>query len=267
VDQRLLHRIDRADGEPRFAMLETIREFAAEQLAASGGEARACAAHTAWCLDLAEQAAPFWFTTEQVRWGNRLDAEHDNLQAALARAADAGGTDEGIRLAGRLWQFWFVRGHYTEGRAWLDKALTWGGGARTIERVRVLTGASAMVRMQGDEPLATTYGEEALEIVEAIGAGTGIDAAHVLIGHALAAGNRHDFELAIALNEQVLAILRGLGDADPSTVHLEGVILANQAGMAYGQGDDERAVRLAETSLAHHRRYGSAWGEPDSLYI
>ena len=248
-------------------MLETIRDYAGEQLAASGEEAPYRDAHADWCLSLAERAVPFWFTPAQAAWGERLDAEHDNLRAALARLAELDGTDDGIRLAGRLWPFWFVRGHQTEGRAWLERALASGSGARTIERVRALTGASCFVRGQGDEPLATALGEEALSIAEEIGAGTGIDAAHVLIGHALAAAIRKDFAQATRIDEAALAILRRLGDSDSSAAPLESVVLVNMAELALDQNDDERATRLAEVALAHQRRFGFAWGEADSLFI
>src|SRR5215204_4460891 len=143
--------------------------------------------HAAWCLDLAVEAAPFWFTPDQAAWADRLDVEHDNLRAALARSSAAGGTDVGLHLAGRLWPFWFVRGHQTEARTWLERSLSWGSGAPTIERVRVLTRTSSFVRTEGDEPRATILGEEALRIAEEIGAGGEIDAAHVLIGLGLTA--------------------------------------------------------------------------------
>ncbi len=248
-------------------MLETIREYAAEQLAAHGEESMMREAHAAWCLALAEEAAPYWFTPDQAVWGDRLDAEHDNLLAALARVAEEGGTGDGVRLAGRLWPFWFVRGHFAEGLASLDRAVTWRSADRTIERVRVLTGASCMVRQQGDEPLATVYGEEALRIAEEIGAGTGIDAVHALIGLALTASIRQDLDLAMTRYEQILAVLRDLSDSEPSAAHVERLIIVNLAWMALEQGDDERATRLAEDGLAHQREHGFTWGEADSLFI
>ena len=86
---------------PATSMLETIREYGLEQLAASGEEAKIRDAHAAWCLGLAEQAAPFWYTGEQGRWAARLEADHDNLRAALAWLAQTGDTATG-RATGRV---------------------------------------------------------------------------------------------------------------------------------------------------------------------
>ena len=116
------------DDEPRYAMLETIREYGLEQLAASGEEAAVRDAHAAWCLELAEQAAPFWHTGAQGRWAARLDADHDNLRAALAWLAQTDDTATGVRLAGWLAWFWFYRNHWAEGRGWLERALAWSAG-------------------------------------------------------------------------------------------------------------------------------------------
>ena len=91
IEHGLLSRTEGSDGEPRVAMLETIHEYASEQLSGSGEEQAISAAHMAWCLDLAERAAPFWFTPGQAEWGDRLEAEHDNLRAALSRSSPSPG--------------------------------------------------------------------------------------------------------------------------------------------------------------------------------
>ena len=80
-------------------MLETIREYAMEQLADTDEMVACTNAHTAWCLNLAEQAAPFWFTPDQVAWADRLEADHDNLRAALGRAMGEGSTLGGSAVA------------------------------------------------------------------------------------------------------------------------------------------------------------------------
>ena len=101
------------DGEPRYLMLETIRDYGIEQLSASDEDVIVRAAHAAWCLRIAEQAAPYWYTGEQGRWAARLDAEHDNLRAALAWLAQSDDTVTGVRLVGRLAWFWFYRNHWS----------------------------------------------------------------------------------------------------------------------------------------------------------
>ena len=101
--------------------------------------------------------------------------------------------------------------------------------SRTIDHVRVLTGAACFARCQGDMQLSTSLGEQALDIAEAIGAGDGIDAAHVLIGIALTAAAQGDHAQAAALNDQVLAILQAHDSTDPSAGPVTSVIISNLA--------------------------------------
>jgi predicted ATPase/transcriptional regulator with XRE-family HTH domain len=267
IEHGLLYRIDGPDGEPRVAMLETIREYALEQLAESGDEHAVSAAHPAWFLGLAERAAPFWFTPAQAEWGDRLEAEHDNLRAALSRSTVLGRGDVALRLAGRLWPFWFIRGHHTEGRAWLEQMLESRNDSRTIDHVRVLTGAACFARCQGDMHRSTRLGEEALTIAKAIGAGGGIDAAHALIGLALTAATQGDHAQAAVLNDQVLAILRAHDSTDPSAGPVTSVIISNLAGSALEEGNDARAAELAALALEHQRESGFTWAAADSLNI
>ena len=131
ADQSLLRpeEADR-DEEPRFRMLETVREFAAGRLEASG-EARAVRArHAAYHLALAERAAPALAGPEQGAWLERLDGAHDDLRRALAWFAAQGPASAGLRLAAALLRFWQIRGHAAEGRSWLDRLLGAGAGRR-----------------------------------------------------------------------------------------------------------------------------------------
>jgi predicted ATPase/DNA-binding XRE family transcriptional regulator/tetratricopeptide (TPR) repeat protein len=267
VEHRLVDRIPSPLKEPRFMMLETIREFALEQLAESGEATATEAAHTAWCRQLLERAGPFWFSPAQADWADRLDAEHDNLRAALARSAGTAGDTAGVHLAGRLWPYWFIRGHISEGRRWLTRWVERTSGDHTIERVRVLTGAAALAQVQGDEAPATIWGREALAIAETIGAGTGIDAAHVLIGLGIAASIREDFDEAIAQYETALTVLRGLTATEPSAAPVASVLLINMASIALSHGDDERATQLAEEALSHQRRHDFSWGAAESTSL
>jgi predicted ATPase len=268
VDHRLVHQHIGVGGEPRFGMLETIREYAEERLGAGGDEREIRDAHAAWCLDLAEQAAPFWFTSAQPERGDILEVEHDNLRAALAWSARLGGTRAGFQLAGRLWPFWFVRGHHAEGADWLERALAWlEGGEATAARVRALTGAACFARGRGDWSRSTDLGEEAVRIAAAIGADAGIDAAHALVGLGLTAANRGEWDQAIAINERVLAILRGIGEREPSAAPMESVLLDSLATIALMQEDVDRAMELVEAALAIQRRCAFGWGAADSFYV
>jgi len=123
VDKSLVERRDEIDGEPRFAMLETIREYASELLEQSGDAGRIRDAHARAFVGLAEQAAPELAGPLQAHWLARLDAEQENLRAALSWTLDSGPTESGVRLASALFRFWDARGQVAEGQRWLDRAL------------------------------------------------------------------------------------------------------------------------------------------------
>jgi predicted ATPase len=133
VDRSLLQQADGTDGEPRFVMLETVREFALELLEESGEEVEVRRRHATWCLRLAANAGPdLYGGPEQIRWLDRLEAEHDNLRAALEWAERTGTSETGLRLVGALYWFWYVRGHLSEGRRWLERALARGTHAPAL---------------------------------------------------------------------------------------------------------------------------------------
>ena len=122
VDKNLLRQSE-VDGEPRLGMLETIREYALDALAASGETEECLQAHTAVFLALAEAAARGMGGAEQRAWLSRLDRDHDNLRAALRRALARQDGGTALRLAVALSRFWFMRGHWSEGRRWMEETL------------------------------------------------------------------------------------------------------------------------------------------------
>ena len=123
VASSLVRREELPDGEVRLVLLRTIREFALEALASCGEALATRRAHAAYVLALAEQAAPHVQGAAQARWLRRLETEHDNLRAALRWLADAGEAERGLRVSNALLWFWFNRGHWREGRAWLERFL------------------------------------------------------------------------------------------------------------------------------------------------
>jgi non-specific serine/threonine protein kinase len=269
LEQGLLVREEGPDGgleagTPRVRMLETVREYGLERLADSGEEAASRAAHAAWCLDLAERAAPAWFTPAQRGWADRVETEHDNVRAALAWLTATGGLAVGLRLTAVLWPFWFLRGHLTEGRAWLERALAWTAGARTIERVKILNGAASMAVWQSDEPQAAAWCDESLALAREIGFGFGAANALLILGHAaLPAG---DHARATRMHEAALAVVRDLGDAEPLFRTTASALLGNLADVALSAGDHARAERLAGEALALQNDLGYAWGAAHSLF-
>ena len=142
VDKSLV-RQDVTDDEPRFSLLETIREFAAEQLEASG-DAPEIRRRRAAYLEFAETADPLLIGPDQVTWLERLELDHGNLSAALTWSRDtrlpAAATSSvpaalvGVRLAGALHWFWWLGGHIGEGRQWLTDVLGWDVGEPRPDR-------------------------------------------------------------------------------------------------------------------------------------
>ncbi|HZG67371.1 MAG TPA: hypothetical protein VEZ12_11550, partial [Herpetosiphonaceae bacterium] len=123
LDKHLVQRTTGSDGEPRFMMLETIREYALERLTERGESAATQHAHAAYFRDLAERAASLLHGPEQIAWLDRLDEEHANVHVALAWLLDTGDLAGVLRLATSLSWFWYVRGQFGEGHAWLSRVL------------------------------------------------------------------------------------------------------------------------------------------------
>jgi predicted ATPase/DNA-binding XRE family transcriptional regulator len=124
IDQSLLRREDANEEEPRLIMLETIHEYAAEQLAASGEESSVRSRHAARFLDLAEEARPLLSGNDSTSWLDRVEREHGNLWVAYQWLLESGDTEQALRLASiDLWQYWWQRGRLREGRLWISNGL------------------------------------------------------------------------------------------------------------------------------------------------
>jgi non-specific serine/threonine protein kinase len=250
--------------EPRYTMLETIRDFGLEQLAESGEEAVVRDAHAAWCMDLAEEAEQIWFTDVQRRYAERLDIEHDNLRAALTWLDQSQNTEAGVRLAAWLSWFWFNRNHFTEGRGWLERALVWSSGTRTIERVRVLKQAASFSRFQGDLAQARIWAEESVAMADEIG-----DAADMytpLSELGAVVGFAGDLDRSRQYMEAALAKYRALSATVPNAAPLAAQMLTNIAWIDIRQGDLEGARHRANESLGLQRAFGFAIGVSDCLF-
>ena len=169
VSHSLLRRDEQPDGEPRFAMLETIHAFARERLAEANEEDAARRAHLEVMLATAEKAVPYLRGPEQRTWFERLEREHDNLRAALDYALDRGHVDAATRMAEALVRFW-IGGFLTEGRDRIDRVLGAAGPAHNREtRARLLLSHGVMTHMQGAPIDAALIFEEAEELFREAG--------------------------------------------------------------------------------------------------
>ena len=188
------------DGEARFAMLDTIREYALERLRADGEDDAAQRRLAEHLADVAERAYEELRGPEQALWLGRLEDDHPNFDAALAWARDARAPDLLLRIAGALWRFWFVRGHIREGRRWIGEALRSSPAEPTPALGRALFGGGALAVAEGDLEQGHALAEERLRVVNALGDDAEI--ASALSGLANAAAQRGDFAAATELLER-----------------------------------------------------------------
>ena len=230
-----------SDGEPRFTMLETIREFALEQLEASGMAADARELHAAYILTLAEEASPRLNRDEQITWYARLEAEHANVRAAIEWLRECGDFTRILKLGAALWLFWLDR-HGSEGFYWLQDALTHASDANPEVRAAALRGAGALARLQNDLELARTLSREEVALRRAIGDEAAIGEA--LLGLGVVEMHAENHGQAQALFQEAVA---HLGD-DGSTWYRS--ISINSLGwLALMRGDVADAQRLSTEAL------------------
>jgi non-specific serine/threonine protein kinase len=252
-----LVQVDDDQRAARYCLLETVRQYAAEHLVASGEVREVRARHLWWCVVLAEKAEPLLRGPAQGQWLDRLEREHDNLRAALAWSMrQRGEPAAAVELAGALWRFWWAHGHLAEGRAWL--ALARGCPAPAHRRARVLKGEGNLAIEQLDLPQARALHEESLALYREFGDRQGIANALHNLGN-LARG-QHDFPLAARRYEESLALKRELGDRWGIASALGGL-----GNLAHDQGDYPRARALHEESLSLYRELGDRRGIAMSL--
>jgi predicted ATPase/DNA-binding CsgD family transcriptional regulator len=155
------------DPEPAFELLDTVRQYAYEQLEAQAELEAAARAHAQYFLDLAEQADPKLRGRDQAAWSLRLESEHDNLRAALRWLRQHEEPEQALRLAGALGYFWWHRGYNTEALQWLEEGLRLASDADPAIRISALLRAGQILFYTGDLPRSKVLIEEALALAEA----------------------------------------------------------------------------------------------------
>ena len=250
------------DGRPRFAMLETVREYGLEQLAERGEIAAARDAHAAYFVGLDGWLEPNHLAPAE-RFDDRFRAiavEYPNLRAALTHLADRGDASTVLRLAGALAVFWHHVGTLSEGRGWLEWALARTPDTPSSWRCRALAGLSLVVWTQGDNDATVPLAEAARGMAERIGdTEMAALATHML---ALVAFVRFELDGARALMEEALGRWEAVGT--PTNAGYAHVMLSR---VAFRRGDDETAAAHAEQALAIFRRSGHPVGIVMGLVI
>jgi non-specific serine/threonine protein kinase len=185
VDKSLVAAEDVRDARTWYRLLETLRQYGSERLATDENGVGVRAAHAAYYLGLAERAAADLWGPNQRPWLARLDAEADNLRAALRWSIDAGDVEQALRLCGALTLFWYTRPFPGEWRTDVEELVTTPAAAHpTLGRARVLTAAAALANQQGDYPAASSRAEEALTILRSIADPMGEAQAFWTLSHA-----------------------------------------------------------------------------------
>ena len=240
VDNSLLHQ-----SHDRFAMLETIREYALEWLEKSGEAEELQRRHAEHFLALARKAEGGLEGAEQAAWLELLEIEHDNLRAVLSRPDG----ELQLELAGAIWRFWFVRGHFEEGQNRLRDVLDRPSGNPAL-RAKALQGAANIALERSDLELTRSCGEEALGLFEHLGDTRGVARASNSLGHAAAflAGN---YARAQELYERSLAAAREAGDT-----RYVALAIGSLGNLALVRGDYEAALVSCRKSLVLNRKLG-----------
>ena len=298
VDKSLIQQRQQNDEEPRFRMLETIREYSLERLQQSGEEASTKRAHAAYCLVLAEEGNPQLNEPERAAWLMRCDIEHDDFRAALDFLFHTRDLDWGFRLCTALFRFWDMREHSAEGRARVEQFLELAGANYTRERAKSCLFLTAFTTAQGDFPAAAYFSELGRSLFEELNDPWGI--ALSWNASAIAARDQGDYISAQSNIEKSLTFWRTSGDrvaiarclhnlANVSKIsgdHARARMalteamqifqeLGDDSGAAWAlnqhgdvareQGDLPGARALYERALFTFRSTGDRWGQARSL--
>jgi len=248
VEGNLVYRVD-AGGEMRFGMLETIREFALESLETAGESGKALEAYSNFFLEFAEKAEPELRRPDQAEWLTQLDRDHDNLRAVIRWSIENGNVDLSLRLASHLWRFWYIRGHWAEGRVWIARTIDKSGSTQSVARAKALFGNGVLASVQDDFPAAHSLLDRSLALFRELGDKEGI--AFALNSLAIVARSEGDLSGGMKLQEDSLALMREIGNKWGIAL-----VLMNMGVGQRAQGDHAKAAKLHEQSLQLFRELG-----------
>src|SRR5579864_607270 len=289
---------DTQGGEARYRLLETVRQYGRDRLEETEEAADVRRRHFEWYLGLAEQAEPGLRGPAQGNWLKRLEAEHDNLRASLEWAKrETGSVEAGLRLAGALYRFWLLHGHWSEGRGWLEGALSAIDDTSIPALPKALRGAATLAWRQGDDARATALAEKGLAVSCELGDRDEIAWHHLALGTTLlqsdatrakaslenslvfsgelgdswrisvalaylgvVARYHRDYEQAAAYYEKSHALSREVGDK-----WLIALVLRGLGTVALHLSDHGRAAAFFAESLALSRELGNTWGTEECL--
>jgi predicted ATPase/class 3 adenylate cyclase len=249
IDESLLRQEEGPEGELRFRMLETIREFAHEQLVKSGEEDEIRARHAAWLLARAHETWPVHVARYTIDLVERLNVEYANLMAALEWLAR---TDQGellVKLAAPMGNLWYLTARYREGQMWLERALTAGPEAPTRDWAMALLHAGRLAQSLGENTTALARLEESQGLLHRLG--LSVEEGEAILVQGIVDEDRGKYDAAEPRFVTARELLRKGGDETGvavATYHLGTV--------AYGRGEADRARELWEAAVADLRARG-----------
>lgn len=249
VDKNLLLRV--GDGETRYRMLETIREFAEERLELTGEADAVRRRHAAWFLGLAQRAERFIWSEHQAAWLERLERAHDNVRVALNWCLSGQDEETGALLAASMHRFWFARGYIREGRRWCQIAAS-KQQVSARGRALALRNLAFFLMHQGEAEQAVRLAEEAAALARSVGEPSLM--AWVLHGLAQATYAGGDFERCESLYGEMLGMARQAGDETLAARALCGIATGLQI-----RGDNVRARVVLEEALSLARPRHDKW--------
>jgi predicted ATPase/class 3 adenylate cyclase len=262
IDKSLLQRREPGKGEePRFAMLETIRTYGLELLAASGEMEAVRKAHAVYFMELSERADLELAASDSPEWLDRLEQEHDNLRAAMYWSLEdmERRKEIALRLGGALRSFWYSRGYLSEGLDFLERALVGSDEVEEPVGAAALYAAARLYEVRGDYDRAEPFLVQSLALYRRLGNPARI--AYALHLQADIAWRRGILDTARSLAQESLAVFRELGDRGAIAS-----LLLHLGALAADQGEYAKARDLLEKSLAINRELGDKSSIADSLF-
>jgi tetratricopeptide (TPR) repeat protein len=255
VAKSLVVRGDDADGHATFKLLQVVREYAADKLRQQPDAESVKRRHAHYFLDVAERAAPSLAGEDQQHCLSLLDREANNIRRAITWCV---GHDHetALRIVGSLWRWWYLRGHYTEGRSWASMALAVSAGTSPALRAPVLAGAGQLALLQCDYDLAQDQIQESLEVYTGLGDNAGASWALARLGWI--ARERAEYRVAEQLHERALELGSRAQDRHCVAAQLNSLCL-----VAWLRGDLEHAEDLGRRAMDEMSelgvREGIAW--------
>jgi len=250
VEQSLVRPVD-SPAEPRFVMLDTIREYALERLDVAGEFERARRAHAAHFAAVAERVGSLLRTPEAGTTLDRLERDIGNLRGALAWSLESGDVDTGLRLAAALGGFWHQRGHIAEARSAIVELLDQPAASNSEAAARAIMTAGSLANWQGDYSTGRRYGERALAMFRESGDLAAIAAELAELGYATILDDPTE---ATRMIDESVAIYESLGDTTGAAGARLGLAAAQ-----LGLGELVAACGSVERSLKHFREIGDRY--------